>query len=136
MKSVKGLARKTKQPHSSFLMGNRLYVANLSYQTSESELEEVFQQAGTVSSVQIVMDRDTNRSRGFGFITMGSDAEAEAAIEQLNGKDLGGRELRVSEARPREDRPPQKRSFGGGGDRGDRGDRGGKGYDRGDRKRY
>jgi len=118
-------------------MGNRLYVANLSYQTSESELEEVFQQAGTVSSVQIVMDRDTNRSRGFGFITMGSDAEAEAAIEQLNGKDLGGRELRVSEARPREDRPPQKRSFGGGGgDRGDRGDRGGKGYDRGDRKRY
>jgi len=132
-----GLVRTTKQPHSSFLMGNRLYVANLSYQTSESELEEVFQQAGTVSSVQIVMDRDTNRSRGFGFITMGSDAEAEAAIEQLNGKDLGGRELRVSEARPREDRPPQKRSFGGGGgDRGDRGDRGGKGYDRGDRKRY
>ncbi len=116
-------------------MGNRLYVANLSYQTSESELEEVFQQAGTVSSVQIVMDRDTNRSRGFGFITMGSDAEAQTAIEQLNGKDLGGRELRVSEARPREDRPPQKRSFGGG-DRGDRGDRGGKGYDRGDRKRY
>ena len=123
-------------------MGNRLYVANLSYQTSESELEEIFQQAGTVSSVQIVMDRDTNRSRGFGFITMGSDAEAQAAIEQLNGQDLGGRELRVSEARPREDRPPQKRSFGGGGgggDRGDRGDRGGKSYDRGDRgdrKRY
>jgi RNA recognition motif-containing protein len=117
-------------------MGNRLYVANLSYQTSEAELEEVFQQAGTVSSVQIVMDRDTNRSRGFGFITMGSDAEAQAAIEQLNGQDLGGRELRVSEARPREDRPPQKR-FGGGG--GDRGDRGGRGYDRGDRgerKRY
>jgi len=137
MKNAMGLVRTTKQPHSSFLMGNRLYVANLSYQTSESELEEVFQQAGTVSSVQIVMDRDTNRSRGFGFITMGSDAEAEAAIEQLNGKDLGGRELRVSEARPREDRPPQKRSFGGGGgDRGDRGDRGGKGYDRGDRKRY
>lgn len=116
-------------------MGNRLYVANLSYQTSDSELEEIFQQCGTVSSVQIVMDRDTNRSRGFGFITMGSDAEAQAAIEQLNGKDLGGRELRVSEARPREDRPPQKRSFGGGG--GDRGDRGGKGFDRGDRqKRY
>jgi RNA recognition motif-containing protein len=121
-------------------MGNRLYVANLSYQTSESELEEIFQQCGAVSSVQIVMDRDTNRSRGFGFITMGSDAEAQAAIEKLNGQDLGGRELRVSEARPREDRPPQqKRSFGGGGDRGDRGggrgDRGDRGYDRGDRER-
>ncbi len=120
-------------------MGNRLYVANLSYQTSESELEEVFQQCGAVSSVQIVMDRDTNRSRGFGFITMGSDAEAQAAIEKLNGQDLGGRQLRVSEARPREDRPPQqKRSFGGG-DRGgrnfDRGDRGDRGYDRGDRER-
>ena len=125
-------------------MGNRLYVANLSYQTSESELEEIFQQCGAVSSVQIVMDRDTNRSRGFGFITMGSDAEAQTAIERLNGQDLGGRQLRVSEARPREERPPQqKRSFGGGGgDRGDRGDRGGgrgdrgdRGYDRGDRER-
>ena len=121
-------------------MGNRLYVANLSYQTSESELEEIFQQCGAVSSVQIVMDRDTNRSRGFGFITMGSDAEAQAAIDKLNGQDLGGRQLRVSEARPREERPPQqKRSFGGGGDRGDRGggrgDRGDRGYDRGDRER-
>jgi RNA recognition motif-containing protein len=124
-------------------MGNRLYVANLSYQTSESELEEIFQQCGAVSSVQIVMDRDTNRSRGFGFITMGSDAEAQAAIDKLNGQDLGGRQLRVSEARPREDRPPQqKRSFGGGGDRGGRSDRGGgggdrgdRGYDRGDRER-
>ncbi len=115
-------------------MGNRLYVANLSYQTSEAELEEVFQQAGTVSSVQIVMDRETNRSRGFGFITMGSDAEAQAAIEQLNGQDLSGRALRVSEARPREDRPPQKKSFGGGGGGGgDRGDRGGRNFDRGDR---
>lgn len=116
-------------------MGNRLYVANLSYQTSESELEEVFQQCGTVSSVQIVMDRETNRSRGFGFITMGSDAEAQAAIERLNGQELGGRQLRVSEARPREERPPQqKRSYGGGGDRGGRNfDRGDRGYDRGDR---
>ncbi len=126
-------------------MGNRLYVANLSYQTSESELESVFQQCGTVSSVQIVMDRDTNRSRGFGFITMGSDSEAESAIERLNGHDLGGRQLRVSEARPREERPPQqqRRSFGGGGGgersgggrNSDRGDRGDRGYDRGDRER-
>jgi RNA recognition motif-containing protein len=130
-------------------MGNRLYVANLSYQTSESELEELFQQCGAVSSVQIVLDRETNRSRGFGFITMGTDAEAQAAIERLNGQDLGGRALRVSEARPREDRPPQKRSFGGGDSRNDRGgdhrgggrgrERGGdyedRGYDRGDRQR-
>ena len=119
-------------------MGTRLYVANLSYQTSESELEQFFQQCGTVSSVQIVMDRETNRSRGFGFITMGSDAEAQAAIESLNGQDLSGRELRVSEARPREDRPPQqKRSFGGGGgDRGGRPDRGGGGRGREDRGGY
>lgn len=113
-------------------MGNRLYVANLSYQTSEAELEAAFQEAGTVSSVQIVLDRETNRSRGFGFITMGSDAEAQAAIEQLNGRDIGGRELRVSEARPREDRPPQKRSFGGGGGGGG-GDRG-RGPNRGERR--
>lgn len=97
-------------------MGNRLYVSNLSYQTTENELQEHFQQCGTVSSVQIVLDRETSRSRGFGFITMGSDAEAQAAIEQLNGQTLDGRSLRVSEARPREERPPQqKRSFGGGG---------------------
>ncbi len=90
-------------------MGNRLYIANVPYQTTESELERHFQQCGTVSSVQIVKDRETNRSRGFGFITMGTDAEAQAAIEQLNGKPVDGRELRVSEARPREDRPQQKR---------------------------
>lgn len=109
-------------------MGNRLYVANLPYQTSESDLEELFQQCGTVSSVQIVLDRETNRSRGFGFITMGTDAEAQNAIEKLNGQDVGGRDLRVSEARPREDRPPQKRSFGGGGG-------GNRGFDRQDRQR-
>jgi len=97
-------------------MGNRLYVSNLSYQTTETELQEHFQQCGTVSSVQIVLDRETNRSRGFGFITMGSDAEAQAAIDQLNGQSLDSRSLRVSEARPREERPQgPKRSFGGGG---------------------
>ncbi len=122
-------------------MGNRLYVANLSYQTTESELEQAFQQCGTVSSVQIVKDRETNRSRGFGFITMGSDAEAEAAIEQMNGKEFDGRGLRVSEAKPREDRPPQQRfsQDRGGSGRGDRGgDRGDRGGDRGDRggRRY
>jgi RNA recognition motif-containing protein len=135
-------------------MGNRLYVANLPYQTTESDLENHFQQCGAVSSVQIVMDRDTNRSRGFGFITMGTDDEARAAIEKLNGAELGGRQLRVSEARPREERPPQKRFGGGGGgggdyrggggdrggynrDRGNRGhDRGDRGYDRGSRGGY
>ncbi|MGH8046576.1 MAG: RNA recognition motif domain-containing protein [Chthoniobacterales bacterium] len=133
-------------------MGNRLYVANLPYQTTESDLERHFQQCGTVSSVQIVMDRETNRSRGFGFITMGTDDEARAAIEQLNGQELDSRQLRVSEARPREERPPQKKFGGGGGgdyrggggggrpdrgnrgggDRGDRGSRGG--YEREDRE--
>jgi RNA recognition motif-containing protein len=130
-------------------MGNRLYVSNLSYQTTETELQEHFQQCGTVSSVQIVLDRETNRSRGFGFITMGSDAEAEAAIEQLNGQSLDGRSLRVSEARPREERPPQqKRSFGGGDkrpfnrdrERGgggrDRDFRGPRGFDREDERAY
>ncbi len=120
-------------------MGNRLYVANLSYQTTESELEEVFQQCGTVSSVQIVTDRETGRSRGFGFITMGSDAEAGAAVEKLDGEDMDGRPLRVSEARPREDRPPggggggYKGGGGGGGGGRDRNDRGGRGGDRGGR---
>jgi RNA recognition motif-containing protein len=121
-------------------MGNRLYVANLPYQTTESDLESHFQQCGTVSSVQIVMDRETNRSRGFGFITMGTDAEAQSAIEKLNGAELTGRQLRVSEARPREDRPPQKKFGGGGGGGGDyrggggRPDRGNRGGgDRGDR---
>lgn len=131
-------------------MGNRLYVANLPYQTTEADLQSHFQQCGAVSSVQIVMDRETNRSRGFGFITMGTDDEARVAIEKLNGMELSGRQLRVSEARPREDRPPQKRFGGGGGgggdfrggggrnsDRGNRGhDRGDRGYDRGSRGGY
>jgi RNA recognition motif-containing protein len=132
-------------------MGNRLYVSNLSYQTTETELQEHFQQCGTVSSVQIVLDRETNRSRGFGFITMGSDAEAQAAIDQLNGQSLDSRSLRVSEARPREERPQQpKRSFGGGGgekrggfnrdrERGggrDRDNRGPRNFDREDERAY
>jgi len=136
-------------------MSNRLYVSNLSYQTTETELQEHFQKCGTVSSVQIVLDRETNRSRGFGFITMNSDAEAQAAIDQLNGQSLDGRSLRVSEARPREERPQQpKRSFGGGGggekrggfnrdrDRGERGGRdnrdfrGPRNFDREDERAY
>ena len=92
-------------------MEKRLYVGNLSYGTTEDELRECFTQAGTVVDVRIITDRETGRSRGFGFVEMADEAMAQAAIEQVNGQSLGGRELRVNEARPRQDRP----SSGGGG---------------------
>lgn len=121
-------------------MGNRLYVANLSYQTTEAELEEIFQACGQVSSAQIVKDRDTDRSRGFGFVTMDTDDSAQNAIATINGKMLDGRPLRVSEAKPREDRPPGGGGGGGGGERRFSGGGGGRDRDRdrGDRgnKRY
>ena len=79
-----------------------IYVGNLSYQMSEDELREAFGAFGEVSSVKILMDRETGRSRGFGFVEMPNQSEAEAAITQLNGKDVGGRALRINEARPRE----------------------------------
>lgn len=81
-----------------------IYVGNLSYQMSESELRDAFAAFGEVSSVKILMDRETGRSRGFGFVEMPNQSEAETAIAQLNGKDLGGRALRINEARPRERR--------------------------------
>lgn len=81
-----------------------IYVGNLSYSLSESELREAFAGFGEVSSVKVLMDRETGRSRGFGFVEMPNQSEAEAAIAQLNGKDLGGRALRVNEARPKERR--------------------------------
>jgi RNA recognition motif-containing protein len=81
-----------------------IYVGNLSYGMSEDELREAFGAFGDVSSVKILMDRETGRSRGFGFVEMPNPAEAEAAIAQLNGKDVGGRALRINEARPREER--------------------------------
>ncbi|MFY8217003.1 MAG: RNA recognition motif domain-containing protein [Chthoniobacterales bacterium] len=115
-------------------MGNRLYVANLSYQTTEAELEEIFQSCGAVSSAQIVKDRDTDRSRGFGFVTMDTDESAQNAIATVNGKMLDGRPLRVSEAKPREDRPPGG-GGGGGGERRYSGGGGGGGRDRNDRDR-
>src|SRR5262245_28322184 len=102
-------------------VGRKLYVGNLSYTMSESELEQLFAQHGTVSSAQIIIDRDTNRSKGFGFVEMGSDEEATAAIAALNGQQTGGRVLTVNEARPREDRG------GGGGGRGGYGGGGGGG---------
>ncbi len=85
-------------------MSTKLYVGNLSFNTSNEDLQELFGQAGTVESVNIVEDRDTGRSRGFGFVEMSSKEEGNAAIQQLNGQDVGGRALNVNEAKPREDR--------------------------------
>lgn len=99
----------------------KLYVGNLSFQTSSVDLEELFATIGTVESASVVEDRDTGRSRGFGFVEMSSKEEGEKAIAEFNGKEHNGRELKVNEAKPREDR-----GFGGGGGRGGRG--GGGGY--------
>jgi RNA recognition motif-containing protein len=109
-------------------LGKKLYVGNLSYDVSSSQLEELFAEFGTVQSAQVIADRDTGRSKGFGFVEMGSDDEAQAAINGLDGKDNGGRPLTVNEAKPREDR----RGGGGGGGYGGGG--GGGGYGGGGRK--
>ena len=85
-------------------MAKKLYVGNLSYDTSDSDLQTMFEEYGTVQSAQVIMDRDTGRSKGFGFVEMGSDQEAQAAINGLSGKEVGGRSLTVNEARPREER--------------------------------
>ena len=95
-------------------MGNKLYVGNLSFNTTEIAIQDMFSQCGSVSEVMLMQDKFTGRSRGFAFVTMSSDAEAQAAVEALHGKDLDGRALTVNEARPREDRPP---GGGGGGGR-------------------
>ncbi|MDT5158370.1 MAG: hypothetical protein QOC99_938 [Acidobacteriota bacterium] len=111
-------------------MAIKLYVGNLSFQTSSEDLRDLFAQAGTVESANVVEDRDTGRSRGFGFVEMATREEGEAAIQQFNGKELGGRNLTVNEARPREDRGGSRggggggRGFGGGGG----GGRGGGGF--------
>lgn len=91
----------------------KLYVGNLSFDTTENDLQDAFERAGTVTEVKIMQDFGTGRSRGFGFVTMGSEAEGTAAIDALNGKQLGGRTLTVNEARPREERPHSQRSFSG-----------------------
>ena len=95
-------------------MGNKLYVGNLSYNIRDDDLQQAFAQYGSVSSAKVMMDRDTGRSKGFGFVEMGSDAEAQAAINGMNGQALDGRAIVVNEARPREERPG---GFGGGGGR-------------------
>ena len=107
-------------------MSMKLYVGNLAFQTSSQELEELFAQVGTVESASVVEDRDTGRSRGFAFVEMATAEEANSAIEQFNGKEVGGRALQVNEAKPRENR-----GGGGGGGRGFGGDRGGFGGNRG-----
>ncbi|MGC4078786.1 MAG: RNA-binding protein [Rubrivivax sp.] len=96
-------------------MGNKLYVGNLAYSVRDDSLQQAFAQFGTVTSAKVMMDRETGRSKGFGFVEMGSDAEAQAAINGMNGQPLEGRAIVVNEARPREDRPGGFRSGGGGG---------------------
>lgn len=96
-------------------MGKKLYVGNLGYNVSSSDLENLFAEFGTVDSAQVIEDRETGRSKGFGFVEMGSDQEAQAAAQGLNGKDHGGRPLTVNEARPREEREGGGRGGRGGG---------------------
>ncbi len=96
-------------------MGNKLYVGNLPYSVRDSDLEQAFGQFGAVTSAKVMMERDTGRSKGFGFVEMGSDAEAQAAINGMNGQPLGGRSVVVNEARPMEARPPRSGGGGGGG---------------------
>ena len=95
-------------------MSTKLFVGNLAFQTTSQELQDLFGQAGTVESASVIEDRETGRSRGFAFVEMSSNAEATAAIEQFNGKELSGRALKVNEAKPRENRNGSSgRNFGG-----------------------
>ena len=105
-------------------MGNKLYVGNLAYSVRDDSLQQAFAEFGNVTSAKVMMDRETGRSKGFGFVEMGSDAEAQAAINGMNGQPLEGRNIVVNEARPREERPG---GFGGGGSRGGFGGGGGGG---------
>ena len=95
-------------------MGNKLYVGNLPYSVRDSDLEQAFSQFGAVTSAKVMMERDTGRSKGFGFVEMGSDAEAQTAIQGMNGQSLGGRSVVVNEARPMEARAPRSGGYGGG----------------------
>jgi RNA recognition motif-containing protein len=113
-------------------MGKKLYVGNLNYGVSDSTLQQMFEPYGTVQSAQVIMDRDTGRSKGFGFVEMGSDQEAQAAIAALNGKEVEGRPLTVNEARPK----TEGGRGGGGGGRGGYGGGGRGGYGGGGGRRY
>ena len=96
-------------------MGNKLYVGNLPYTVRDEDLQQSFGAFGSITSAKVMMERDTGRSKGFGFVEMGNDAEAQAAIAGMNGQSLGGRAITVNEARPMEARPPRTGGFGGGG---------------------
>jgi cold-inducible RNA-binding protein len=116
-------------------MSMKLYVGNLSFQTSGEDLQQLFSQAGTVESVSIIEDRETGRSRGFGFVEMSSNEEGAAAIAQFNGKEVNGRSLTVNEAKPRENRAGSGGGRGGfGGNRGGNRDGGRGGYDGGGKR--
>src|SRR5689334_24402986 len=115
-KPIRFAASFSSQKGERYLMSMKLYVGNLAFQTTSQELQQLFGQAGTVQSASIIEDRDTGRSRGFAFVEMSSQEEALSAIEQFNGKEVGGRPLKVNEAKPRENR--------GGGGRGFSNDRG------------
>src|SRR6478609_3965057 len=122
-------------------MGNKLYVGNLPYSVRDGDLQQSFGQFGAVTSAKVMMERDTGRSKGFGFVEMGSDAEAQAAINGMNGQPLGGRSVVVNEARPMEARPPRSGGGGyggggGGGYGGGGGGYGGGGSDGGFRSPY
>ena len=123
-------------------MGNKLYVGNLPYTVRDEDLQQAFGEFGAITSAKVMMERDTGRSKGFGFVEMGSDAEAQAAINGMNGQSLGGRSITVNEARPMEARPPRTggyggdRSGGGGGYGGDRSGGGGYGGGGGGRGGY
>lgn len=102
-------------------MATKLFIGSLAWATNDDSLKDFFSQAGTVVSANVIVDRETNRSKGFGFVEMSSDEEAKAAVEQLNGKDLDGRPIVVNEARPREERPRDGGGgYGGGGGGGNR----------------
>jgi RNA recognition motif-containing protein len=113
-------------------MGKKLYVGNLAYGIGDSDLQRLFEPHGTVQSAQVIMDRDTGRSKGFGFVEMGSDAEAQAAIAALNGAEVEGRSLTVNEARPKPEGGGGRGGYGGGGG----GGRGRGGYGGGGGRRY
>ena len=119
-------------------MGSKLYVGNLSYNVDNAQLEQLFSAHGQVQSAEVISDRDTGRSKGFGFVQMGSDDEAQAAISALNGQEHDGRALTVNEAKPREERPRSGGGGGGygGGGGGGRGGYGGGGGGGGGRKRF
>ena len=109
-------------------MGNKLYVGNLAYSVADSDLQQAFGEYGSVTSAKVMMDRESGRSKGFGFVEMGDDAQAQAAINGMNGQPFGGRNVVVNEARPMEARPPRSGGGGGGGYEGGGGRSGGGGY--------